>query len=139
MVFDKALELLAAGAAKTATGSSTGVLLYNRMLPTCDWVVFWSGLVATGTYALTLEVSDLVGGTYTSIAAFTIPPAIAAGKVHVAINGFQSAVLDTDSKFMRMTWTLAGSGPSAVLGSFLAKSSQNAGLGVRVGDFYVPA
>ena len=56
-VFDKSLELLAPGAALVATGSSTGVQLNPRFLPTCDWVLYASGVVATGTYVLTLQVS----------------------------------------------------------------------------------
>ena len=37
-VFDKATELLASGAALAANGSGTGVLLYPRTFPTCDWI-----------------------------------------------------------------------------------------------------
>jgi hypothetical protein len=134
-VFDKALELVAPGAAITATGSSTGVQLYPRQLPVCDWVIYISGVVSTGTYVFTLQVSDVVGGTYTTIASYTWPPATASGRVHLPISGQMAALQDADSKFVRVTYTLAGTTPSAVIGSFLAKAATNAGLGVRVGDF----
>src|SRR5262245_39009841 len=101
-VFDKALELLSPGAALATTGSSTGVLLYPRQFPTCDWVVYASGVVATGTYVLTLQVSDVVGGTYTTIATITWPPTTAAGRVKAPITGFTSQWFDNDSKYVRV-------------------------------------
>ena len=138
-VFDKALELLAPGAVLAANGQGTGLLLYPRDLETCDWVLYWSGLVATGTYAIALAVSDVVGGTYTPIATFTIPTTLASGRVHLPIQGNQAAVLDSDSKYIRVQYTIGGTTPGVVLGSFLAKSANNAGLGVRVGDAFVAA
>lgn len=133
-VFDVALELLAPGAALAATGQSTGKLLYPRMLPTCDWVVYWSALVATGTYVMTLEVSDVVGGTYTVIATFTIPPALAAGKEHIPINADLATLLDNDSKYIRVKYTIGGATPGAVIGSYLAKAANKMGAAYRVGD-----
>lgn len=133
-VFDKALELLAPGAALATTGSSTGVLLYPRTFPTCDWVVYASGVVATGTYVLTLQVSDVVGGSYTTIATMTWPPALAAGRLHVPINGQMAGFFDTDCKFVRVTYTIGGTTPGIVLGSAIMKAANNAGLGVDVGN-----
>ena len=101
-VFDKALELLPAGAALAATGQGTGVLLYPRLLPTCDWVICASAVVATGTYVFNLQVSDVVGGTYTTSATFTWPPAQASGRVHIAINSNAAAALDAESEFIRV-------------------------------------
>ena len=133
-VFDKSLELLAPGAALVATGSSTGVQLNPRFLPTCDWVLYASGVVATGTYVLTLQVSDLVGGTYVTVSTFTWPPALAAGRIHIPINADQSAFLDNDSKFMKVTWTIGGATPGIVLGAFLAKSANRAGWAYSAGN-----
>jgi hypothetical protein len=133
-VFDKALELIAPGIAITATASSTGVQLNPRFLPTCDWVIYASGVLGTGTYTFTLQVSDLVGGTYTTIATFVWPPALAAGKVHIPINADLAAFLDSDCKFMRVTATL-GATSSVIYGSFLAKAANRLGIGARQGDF----
>jgi hypothetical protein len=133
-VFDKALELVAPGAALAATGSSTGVLLYPRMFPTADWVIYASGVVATGTYVLALQVSDVVGGTYTTIAQVTWPPTMAAGRLHVPINGQMSGFFDTDSKYVKVAWTIGGTTPGIVLGSFISLAANNAGLAVDVGD-----
>jgi len=133
-VFDIGMALLTPGAALAANGSGTGVLLYPRLLPTCDWVLYWSGTVATGTYTFNLQVSDVVGGTYTTIASVTIPPTQAAGRVHLPIQGQIAAALDSDCRFMRVNYAIGGTTPGIVAGSFLAKAANNAGLGVRVGD-----
>jgi len=134
-VFDKALELASPGAALTANGSATGVLLYPRQLPVCDWVIYVSGVVATGTYTFNLQVSDVVGGTYTTIASYTWPPATASGRVHIPISGQMAALQDADAKYMRLNYAIGGTTPSVVAGSFLSKAATNAGLAVRIGDF----
>lgn len=134
-VFDKATELVAPGAALAANGSATGVLLYPRQMGTADWVLYLSGVVATGTYTFNLQVSDVVGGTYTTIASYTWPPALASGRVHIPINGQMAALQDADSKFMRLNYVIGGTTPGAVVGSFLTKAATNAGLAVRIGDF----
>jgi len=133
-VFDKALELVQSGAPLATTGSSTGVLLYPRFLPTCDWVLCLSGVVATGTYTFNLQVSDIVGGTYATIATWTWDPTKAGGRVHVPIQGQQAAFADSDCRFMKVAWTIGGTTPGAVLESFLAKSAANAGWAVRPGE-----
>lgn len=135
-VFDKALELLAPGAPLAANGSTTGVLLYPRMLPTCDWMLYWSGTVATGTYTFNLQVSDVVGGTYTTIASYTVTPTHASGRVHVPIQGNVAAVLDSDSRYMRVNYAIGGTTPGIVAGSAIMKAANNAGLAVDVGDIY---
>jgi len=135
-VFDKALELLAPGAALVANGSSTGVLLYPRDFPTCDWVVYASGVVATGTYVFNLQVSDVVGGTYTTVAQITWPPTTAGGKLHAGINGAQAQWFDNDSKFVRVNYVIGGTTPGIVVGSYITLPSNNAGLAVDVGDIY---
>lgn len=134
-VYDAATALLTPGAALAATGQGTGVLLYPRQLATCDWVLYWSGTVATGTYTFNLQVSDVQGGTYTTVASFTLTPTLVSGRVHLPIQGNQAAVLDADSKWIRVGYVIGGTTPGVVLGSFLTKSSNNAGLGVRIQDF----
>jgi hypothetical protein len=134
-VFDKALELLAPGVALTANGNSTGVLLYPRTFPAADWVVYASGVLGTGSYVFNLQVSDLVGGTYTTIATITWPAATPSGKLHVGINGAQAQWFDNDSKFVRVNYVI-GATSSIVVGSYITLPSNNAGLAVDVGDIY---
>jgi hypothetical protein len=138
-VFDKATELLAPGAALAANGSGTGVLLYPRTFPTCDWVIYASAVVATGTYVFNLQVSDLVGGAYTTIATVTWPPTLAAGSIHIPVNGFMSQFFDNDSKFVRVNYAIGGTTPGAVVGSYLTKAGTNSGLAVDVGDIFTAA
>ena len=135
-VFDKALELLAPGAPLAANGSSTGALLYPRTLPTADWVIYASGVVATGTYTFNLQISDVVGGTYTTIASVTWPPAVPSGMLVAPITGRLAQFFDNDSKFMRVNYAIGGTTPGAVIGSFLGKAGNNLGLAVDVGDIY---
>lgn len=134
--FDKALELLAPGAALVANGQSTGVLLYPRTLPACDWIIYASGVVATGTYTLNLQVSDVIGGTYTTISSITWPPAVASGVLAVGLSGRAAQFFDNDSKYMRVQYTIGGTTPGIILGSFLGKSSNSLGLAIDVGDIY---
>lgn len=135
-VFDKALELLAPGAPLAANGSSTGVLLYPRSFPTADWVIYCSGAVATGTYTFNLQVSDVIGGTYTTISSLTWTPTVAAGKLSTAIKGFTAQWLDNDSKYVRVNYVIGGTTPGIVAGSYISKSANNPALGIDVGDIY---
>lgn len=135
--FDKALELLSPGAALAANGSGTGVLLYPRTLPVCDWVVYASAVVATGTYVFNLQVSDVVGGAYTTISTITWPPTLAAGSIHVPISSAAAQFFDNDSRYIRVNYAIGGTTPGAVIGSFLGKAGTVIGLGVDVGDIYV--
>jgi hypothetical protein len=135
-VFDKALELSPLGAPIVATASSTGVALSPRMLPTCDWVIYVTalGAVGTETYVFTLEVSDLVGGTYIAIASHTWPRAHGRGRAHIPINGDMALWQDSDSAFLRVTATLGGTTPTITFGSFLAKAATRVGMGIKQGD-----
>lgn len=138
-VFDKALELRAAGTAITATGATsvTGVALPVRFLPTCDWVIHVAAIDAVNndeTYVFSLEVSDVVGGTYTQIAEHTWPRGHGTGKAHIPINGDMAAFQDTDSAFMRVTMTAGGTTPSINYGSYLAKAATGLGIARKPGD-----
>jgi hypothetical protein len=137
-VFDKALELRnVADGAETATASETGIAVPVRFLPTCDWVIFVTAIDAASTdetYVFTLEVSDLVGGTYTKIAEHVWPRGHGVGKMHIPINGDMASFQDTDSAFVRVTATLGGTTPSVTYGSYLTKASDKLGIARRVGD-----
>ena len=136
-VFDKSLELISPGAPLAANGSSTGILVYPRTFPTCDWVIGASGVVATGTYTFNLQVSDLVGGTYTTIASMTWDPTKPSGRWSTAIKGWTAQFMDNDSKFLRLNYVIGGTTPGAVVWSAIMKSSNNPGWAVDVGDIYV--
>ena len=133
-VFDVLTQLVVPGAPLAANGSATGVQLNPRFFPVCDWVICASGVVATGTYTFNLQVSDLIGGTYTTIASFTWPPALASGRIHIPINGDMAAFLDNDSKFIRVNYAIGGTTPGAVINSFLTKAANRAGWAYAPGN-----
>jgi len=137
-IYDVATELVALPAsAVTTTTSSTGVAIPVRMLPTSDWVIYVTAIDAVSTdetYVFTLEVSDLVGGTYTAIASHNYPRGHGAGSIHIPINGDMASFQDTDSAFCRVTMTSGGTTPSIRFGSFLTKTSNKLGLARDVLD-----
>jgi hypothetical protein len=136
-IFDKALELRnIADGAEVGTASETGIAMAVRFLPTCDWVIYVTalGIVGSETYAFTLEVSNLVGGTYTAIARHVWPIGHGPGEAHVPINGDLAAWQDTDSAFVRVTATLGGTSPTITYGSFLSKAANKMGMGMGPGD-----
>lgn len=138
-VFDKSLELRASGTAITATGATnaTGVAIPVRFLPTCDWVINVLSIDAANadeTYVFSLAVSDVVGGTYTQIAAHTWPRAHGTGKAHIPINGDMASFQDTDAEFLRVTMTAGGTSPSIDYESYLAKPANKLGIAARAGD-----
>jgi hypothetical protein len=135
-ICDAATELKAPGVAITATASGTGIPIAPRFLPTCDWVLYASGVLGTGTYTFTLEVSDLVGGPYTPISTYIWPAARASGKVHIPINGDMAAMADTDCAYVRVTATL-GATSSIIYGSYLTKAANRAGWIYRQRDIPV--
>lgn len=120
-IYDTALVLRTSGTPVTTTTSETGLEFAVRHIGAYKAVMPYSGVVATGTYTFTIEVSDLVGGTYTAIASITIDPAVASGRLDIPLNGKIAEELDADSAFIRVTATLGGTGPSVDYDCFLTK------------------
>jgi hypothetical protein len=137
-IYDVATELVELpDNAVTTTTSSTGVAIPVRMLPTCDWVIYVTSIDAADsneTYVFTLEVSDVVGGTYTAIAEHNWPRGHGTGSMHIPINGDMASFQDTDSAFARVTMTAGGTTPSIKYGSFLTKTGNKLGLARKQGD-----
>ena len=136
-VFDASLELKAAGAAVTSTGSTTGIAVAGRFLPHCDWIVNVTAIDFTTTdetYIFTLEASNLVGGTYTALATLAWLGSRGVGQAHVPIDGERVQWANTTGAFLRVTATLAGTSPSVTYTSFLGKATDRMGTGTRVGD-----
>jgi len=123
--YDAQLELRDyAAAAISATTSETGVAFDVRKQ--CGFRVIvtadaYTGYVATtAEWTITVEVSDLVGGTYTTVA--TLDPAAAAGaaiQVGVALSGDQIAAIDADAAFIRVTATKTGSPGNLTYGAYI--------------------
>ena len=134
-IFDKSLELQAS-VTKSADFNGVGVNLPVRYFPTCDWVVLVTGstLTSVPVFQFRLAVSDLIGGTYTTIATLDWPANKVSGKIHVPINAAIAALADADSDWMRVTCDLVSGTGDITYASYLAKAADKMGIGARVGD-----
>jgi hypothetical protein len=126
---DKAAEVTlraTSASAITATTSEAGLSLRNgtaywnaNVTPYQTLAVNFivKSIVSTGTYVLTVEVSDVVGGTY-----------VVVGSVTVASIGVYTVNLDMDTVkktlptagFIRVTATIGGTTPSLDYDAYLA-------------------
>jgi len=101
------LANLHATAARTSTGSATGVDMQARDGDLYLVLDSAAGTGTTPTLAVTVESSDTLGGTYTAIsgAAFTTVTTTASQ---------QSLVISKDEarRFVRVTYTIGGTTPS---------------------------
>jgi len=124
--YDTALALRTSGTPITATTSETGVAFDVRKIGAYKAVIQYNGMDFTTTdesYIFSIQVSDLVGGTYTSIATMpNIGSATASGRLDIPLNGKIAEELDADSAFIRVTATLAGTTPSIDYDCYLAKA-----------------
>lgn len=136
--FDKLLELAAVGSAVTATQTlHTGVAIPCRFLPTCDWVIHVTAIDAGDadeTYAFSLQCSDVVGGTYTTVASYAWSRDKGVGQMHIPLNGDMFSGTDADSAYVRLQTDFSGTTPSCTYGSYLTKATSKHGLGVRAGE-----
>ena len=125
-IYDTALVLREAGTPITASASETGIAFDVRKIADYKAVIQYSGMdFTTGdeSYVFSIEVSDLVGGTYTAIATMPdIGSATAAGRLDIPLSGKIAELLDADSAFIRVTATLGGTTPSIDYDCFLTKN-----------------
>lgn len=123
-MFDKLLELRdVADGAETSTASETGVEMPVRFLGNA-WVVIYVTAIDFGTedetYVFSVEISDVVGGSYTEIARIAYLGSRGPGEVSVPISGELADWADDDAAFVRITATLAGTTPSVTYGAYIA-------------------
>lgn len=125
-IYDTALALRTSGTAVTSTTSATGVAFPVRKIGAYKAVIQYNGLdFTTGdeTYVFSIEVSDVVGGTYTAIATMPdIGSATASGRLDIPLNGKIAEELDADSAFIRVTATLGGTTPSVDYDCYLTQA-----------------
>ena len=124
-IYDTALVLRAAGTPETGTAAETGIAFDVRKIEDYKAVIQYSGKVYTNeTYIFAIEISDLVGGTYTAIA--TMPDiganGVTSGALDVPLNGKIAEELDVDSAFIRSIVTITGTAPSIDYDCFLTKN-----------------
>jgi len=110
--FDALLELRDYDAAAlTATGSATGVAFDVRSIDTAKVIIDHAAIGGTvdgsNYWVISVEISDIVGGTYTEIATTGIL-GIAAARIELPISGELASYKDADSAFIRVTATETG-------------------------------
>ena len=118
-------------AAVTATGASTGVSV-KELLDDAMAILDVGAVAGTNpTLDLVIQSSDAVGGTYTTIATFgQVTAATKIGAVRVNLGGQNSG--SVEQKFVRASYTIAGTNPSFTISvillvkSFEGKSDLNA-------------
>lgn len=125
-IYDGDLVLRTSGTPITATTSETGVSFPVRKIGAYKAVIQYNGKDYTTTdesYIFSVEVSNLVAGTYTAIA--TLPNiggnGVTSGRLDIPLNGAIAEELDVDSAFVRITATLAGTTPSIDYDCYLTK------------------
>lgn len=124
-IYDTDLVLRAAGTPETATAAETGIAFDVRKIADYKAVIQYSGKIYTNeTYIFAIEISDLVGGTYTAIA--TMPDigdnGSVAGRLDIPLSGKIAELLDADSAFIRSIVTITGAAPSIDYDCFLTKN-----------------
>jgi hypothetical protein len=120
-IIDGALELKASGTV-TSTTSETGIEFACRKVEEFKAIVAVSAFDFTTTdetYVVKVEVSDVVGGTYTQIGeSLTI---VATGVYEIALSGTIAEQVDADAEFVRITATLGGTTPSLTYQAYLGR------------------
>lgn len=100
----------------TTTTSGTGVAITPEMLDDAMIILSVGAVSGTSpTLNVTIQTSDLVGGTYTTVATFgEVTTANKIGSVGASFDGKNSN--GEEQKFVRAVATLAGTSPSFLLG-----------------------
>lgn len=127
--YDKLLELRdIADGAETATAAETGISFDCRKIGGYKAVFQISALKVSATdetYALSIGISDVVGGTYTTIAtisAAVVAANFAAGnkRIEVPLSGNLCNTFDTDADWIQCKVTIAaGTSPTITYGCHL--------------------
>ena len=123
--FDKELELRdgSAAAALDGTEASTGVEFAVRFFDVAKVVIDHGAITGTlnedNNWTVNVQVSDVVGGTYTTIATTGLLGA-AATQIEVPISGLAAAVKDPDSAFIRVQAVKAGTIGDLSYGAYIS-------------------
>lgn len=110
--FDKELELRDYGdGAESTDASETGIELAVRFFDTAKVVVNHAAIGGTvdgsNFWTVTVEISDVVGGTYTEVAT-TGALAATAAEIELPLSGLLNTYKDADSAFIRVSATETG-------------------------------
>lgn len=117
--FDAEVELRAPTTI-AATAAETGIEYAVRKDGAYKAVIYVTSLdtITDETYFINIGVSDLVGGTYTSVG--QILPITEVGTYEIALSGADVEQLDADAEFMQVKITITGSAPGIIYGAYLS-------------------
>jgi len=110
--FDDALELRDYGdGAESATAAETGIELAVRYFDLAKVVIDHAAIGGTvdgsNYWVISVQISDVVGGTYTEVVTTGILGA-AAAKIELPLSGLLNTYKDADSAFIRVVATETG-------------------------------
>src|SRR4029453_17739940 len=107
-ILDAGTMLLPSGVISANTDGAP-LLIHPRTLPTCQWVIsMLTPPVASATF--TLSVSNVVAGTYTTIATVTWAAGQSGSRqVPIGLNSNLAQRLDNDSAWLRCSVVTVGS------------------------------
>ena len=106
----------------TTTTAETAILVYPRNHLNYKAIIDIGAYAATGTYELTIEVSDALNGTYSTMSVLTDAVIKNNGQnssFELPLSGHQAFATDADCLYVRINATLGGTTPSLAYGSFL--------------------
>jgi hypothetical protein len=114
------------------TTTFPGLLVNPRQWGTTAWVLNISAITGTGTYVFVLEVSDLLGGTYSEVSRHTSPAGQSAGyQIALGVTATLAVMAPVIAAYARVRATLGGASPSVSLTSWLGKPAGHVGMIVR--------
>jgi len=122
---------------ETSDVNETAINFNIRKQGPMDCVIGITSLDATTgdeTYLLNIQVSDLVGGTFTTIASLAVARTTPSGTViRVPLNGAVASFLDADCDWVRIGYDGGGTTPIIDYFAYLAPSQNPSGTAVAVG------
>lgn len=123
---DSLLELRSISAAAiSATTSSTGIEVgsvlrkFDLAKLVVNWAAYSSYTATTAAWTVHVGISNLVGGTYTTVSQTVELVGSAAGQIEIPISGLLNTYLDADSVFVRVTATKVGTPGNLTYGAFI--------------------
>jgi hypothetical protein len=132
LLVDANLMLVPIGTSLSATQAYPGVFVPVWQAPTCAWIIEISSVNNGPVYTFSLEWSATQGGTYATMALFSLPSPTSPANFTVGLNG--NMALSLTAKWLRLNVNIAGGGRSVVFGSGLTALRTLPGLGARAGD-----
>ena len=127
--------LVPSGTTIIASTTYPGVRCHPTLLATSMWGLAVQAIAAAGTYTFVLEVSQLLGGTYSVLTQTTWPAGVTTPQqLLVGIPASLARLLNVQHEYLRVRATLGGGAPSVTFASWVGTPGGAVGLGAKAGD-----